>query len=328
MIRIFTTKSFSQWWGSFSFSKIGFLITDYFSPIITNLTNSPDEFFYAGYFIVLMLIPSIIAIFLIIMACLKNKQNLYLLILSCSVVLVLIIASLSDRLVLLTKYSIEIYPILIYLACFGLQSVKNSVLKISIILIYSIISVGYIIFFPQSAPKMHRAEGHKIPMEMLYRSDIKHGDYIILLYYPKQRFEKYFDFSKYNVISMDKGNFFEYIAPSNSYSDIYKNGKELYRKNFSEEKNLYLNKTLDNRLSLQTNQSVILVILDSVSFYSPEEMGEIVQNETMYNKTPFLFLVFSYLKKETFEYLIQKYEITQIERKGKWTVVKFTKLNI
>lgn len=326
IIKIFTTKSFSQWWGHFSISKIGFLFTDWFSPVITNLTNAPDKFLYLPKLAPFMLIPTIIAIFCIINGT-KSKYNLGLFVLSLSVITINILAAVSGKLVFLTKYSIEIYPILIFLACFGLSCIKNKNMKITLATVYCAISIGFIILFPYSAPKMHRAEGHKIPMEMIKRSNIQKGDYIILHYYPQERFEKYFDFSDYNVIPMDKGNFYKFISKDNSYENTFKNGKSEYKNIFTENNNKTLSNVLNNEIALQKGMSVILIILDSVSFYSPSEIQYRVQNESLYNKTPFLFLVFSYLKKETFEYLVRDLAATQIERKGMWTLIKFTKLN-
>ena len=42
---------------------------------------------------------------------------------------------------------------------------------------------------------MRRAEGHKIMTDILNRMELKKDDMILLEYYPKNRFEKYFDFS-------------------------------------------------------------------------------------------------------------------------------------
>ena len=76
VLKIFTTQSFSQWWGSFSISRIGYLFTDYFSPVLTNLTNCPEFFRHDILFIICAIIPSLIAIVLIIKSLIKNKTNI------------------------------------------------------------------------------------------------------------------------------------------------------------------------------------------------------------------------------------------------------------
>ena len=39
----------SQWWGSFSYTNIMFLFSDFFSPILTNHINAPKFFYYEDY---------------------------------------------------------------------------------------------------------------------------------------------------------------------------------------------------------------------------------------------------------------------------------------
>ena len=68
-------------------------------------------------------------------------------------------------------------------------------------------------------------------------------------------------------------------------------------------------------------------MLNSVSFINPEELVKIAQNPELYQKQPLLFLVFSYLKDKTFIDLAKNLVLTRVERKGNWTIIKFTKLN-
>ncbi len=329
VFKIFTTQSFSQWWGHFSISKLVFLFTDYFSPVLTNLTNAPDNFLYAPKLAFFMLVPASIAAGCIIKSLIKNKLNTQLFAVFACTIAVLTIAAMSGKLVFLTKYSIEIYPILIFLACYGAASINNKVIKYALIIIYSLISLGYIIFHPYSAPKMRRPEGHKIMTDILSRMDLKSDDIILLEYYPQNRFQKYFDFSPYRVVEIQKGNFPEYLTSSNTYKDAYNDGKKLYKPIFSTNKNSYFESMLDNQIfdKLQNGQNVVMVVLNSVSFYSPASMDKIISNETLYNKEPLLFLVFSYVKNKTFEEMLKKLTIIKFESKGNWTVVKFTKLN-
>ena len=323
VLKILTSQTISQWWGHFSVSKIGFLFTDYFSPVITNLTNAPDNFFYLPKLLFYMLVPTLIAIFGVVKAMVRNKINIYLFLLSLAVTLVLIVASLMGKLVFITKYSIEIYPILIYLACFGLKEIKITCIRNMLLVFYCIISLGYILLHPYSAPKMRRAEGHKLVMDMLKRADLKPQDIIILQYYPKERFEKYFDFSNYKVISMNKSNSMNFIDAGFRYD------KKVYKDIFMSDNN-YFSGIMDNAVlnDLKIGQSVAMVILNSVSFLSPDDIFDIVNDDEKYEKEPIFFLVFSYLKKETFIYLTKHLPLMRVEQKGNWTVVKFTKINI
>lgn len=328
-VKIMTTQSFSQWWGHFSISKIGFLFTDYFSPLLTNLTNAPDNFFYAPKLAWLMLVPTLIALICIGKAVVKNKTNILLLSTVIASIIVLVLASLSGKLVFITKYSIEIYPILIYLACFGLSSINNKIFKNSLIIIYCLISLGYILFAPYSAPKMRRAEGQKIPTDIIKQLNLQKNDIIILQYYPANRFSKYFDFSDYKVIEMTKGNFTDYLSTGTTYSDAFKNGKDLYKPIFLSEQNPYFESMLKKNIlnNLKTGQNVVVVTLNSVAFYSPEQLRLIATDSHAYSKAPLLFLVFSYIRNQTASEIMKTLDITNVAQKGNWTILKFTKLN-
>lgn len=328
IIKVLTTKSFSQWWGHFSISKIGFLFTDYFSPVLTNLTNAPDNFFYSTKLAFCMIAPALIAIGFIIIALMKNKLNRELFSVAALTVLVLIAASLSGKLVFITKYSIEIYPILIYLVSFGVTEADNKVLKNFLIGFYCLLTLGYLTFNQYSAPKIRRAEGHKIVTDILNNMELKKDDIILLEYYPQNRFEKYFDFSNYRTVAIDKGNFPQYLS-NYTYEDTYKNGKELYKSMFLQNANEHFESMLKKNVTdnLKVGQSVVMVVLNSVSYHSPNSLNTVAGNESAYSKEPILFLVFSYIKNKTFYEMLKPLSIRRVEQKGNWTVIKFTKLN-
>ncbi len=328
---IFGTKSFSQWWGSFSISKIGFLITDYFSPVLTNLVNAPDNFFYVRSvsFVFFTVVPALTALFLIVKAIIKNRLNTALFFMSAGFVCVLILAALSGRLVFITKYSIEIYPVLIFLAAYGADSFDKKFIGNILISIFCAINLTYLILSPVSAPKMPRPQGHKIVADLIRRAQPKDGDVIFLEYYPYYRFTKYFDFSKYGVISIDKGTFQMFLSPDTTYQDVLSDGKSLYKDLFSEKKNGYLEAQIYKHVlkNLKPGQNVIVISSDSVSLFSQETMIEISNDEYLYNKTPIMYMIFSYIKNHVFSTLSQSLSVTRFERAGDWSLVKFTKLN-
>ncbi len=328
-VKILTTQSFSQWWGHFSISKIGFLFTDYFSPILTNLTNAPDNLFYMPKFALYMFLPALIAILGICIAIIKDRLCLQLFTITLSTVTVMVIAAILGKLVFITKYSIEIYPILILLACYGITLINKKWLRNILVTIYCLLSLWYIIKAPNSAPKMRRIEGHKIVTDILEELELKKDDVILLEYYTQKRFDKYFDFSDYKVVSINKGNFPVFLSENHDYIDILKNGKELYKSMFYSSSNKYFENVLDKEIfnQLKPNQSVAVVTLNSVSGFSPAAISKITQSDDLYGKVPFLFLVFSYVKNESMYNMMKNLSITRIEQKGSWTVVKFTKLN-
>ena len=314
-IKVFTTHSFSQWWGVFSPAKLAYIVTDYFSPVLTNIVNSPDKF-YLNLFMLAALIP----IIFLITAIKQDKFNLALFGTAAGTMLVLTIAAMCGKLVLLTKYSIEIYPVLIYLIC-AAQIPKKKVWVIA----YCVMCFVYMALSPVAAFKIRRPEGHKIVADMLKRAELQDGDIILLEYYPSERFERYFDFSKYKVLTINKGNFNEFLTPNTTYNEAYKNGKEIYQNIFEGVENKYFSGIINSEL--KKGKNIAVVSLSSVSFYKPEEVAQITHDRTKYSRTPFLFLVFSYVKNQTYYELMKACILTRYEEKGNWGLAKFTKLN-
>lgn len=316
LFKILSTHAQSQWWGSFHFSKVGFLLTDYFSPILTNIVSAPDNFFYNFnlVFIIFAIVPSIIMITAILKALLtKNKELLGIFSVSIVFVLTLVISSLLGKIVFITKYSMEIYPTLLLLTAFGLEQIQKT-LRIFFIILLCFLNLLYIVISPTAAPRIRRSEGHKIVTDLIKNANLKNGDFILLNYYPKDRFEKYMDFSKYNVLSINKGTYPEYIGVSTKEEFPNVNKNYLYQK---------LNEEIVKKL--KPGQKVAIVFLNDVAIYSPENLHLLLRLKNEYNKAPFLFIVFSYLKNKEFQFGLNELRILRYEDKGSWSVVTFTK---
>lgn len=316
IFKILTTHSQSQWWGHFTMSRIGFLITDYFSPILTNIVSAPNNFFYNFnlWFITFAIFPSLIAIAGIVKALqTKDYKVLGLFYVSLAFIFTLILAAFSGKLVFITKYSIEIYPILILLVGSGLFEFKKN-WRYFLIFLFCFLNLFYILANQNSAPKLHRSEGHKIVANLIKNVNLNKGDFIVLNYYPQDRFEKYFDFSNYKVIPIDKGNFSKYLG-----TDSKDNFRKISNKYFE---NRFKKEILDK---LKPNQKIAVVILNDVAIYSPTQMQVLINDNKEYKKTPFLFLVFSYFKNEILKECLENLQILRIEQKGSWSVITFTK---
>ena len=123
----------SQWWGVFSYTNILFLFSDFFSPILTNNVNAPSVFFYSKniLYTVLMTVPTTIAVFGIIKG-IKYSKGLFLL--AAIAVVITSILALYGKIVFITKYNIEILPILILLLSLGLKGKFTQVLFFVVVL--------------------------------------------------------------------------------------------------------------------------------------------------------------------------------------------------
>lgn len=339
IFKILITHSNSQWWGGFTFSRFGFLITDYFSPVLTNIVSAPESFFssLSIQFIIFGLIPSGIALVGITKAIYpspqpspargegetrSDTQSLNVLKLFCSsififcvlgYVLILAIAAMLGKLVFVTKYSIEIYPILILLMTYGLLQLKKG-WRTSLIFVYCFLSLFYMFLSPIGAFKIRRSEGHKIVANLLKNSDLHKGDFILINYYPANRFNKYFDFDKFNVVSINKGTFPDYLGVSTK-DELRKIDNSYFDKEFKE-------KVLDR---MKTGQKLAVVILNDVSVYSPMQMSVLFDSDKEYDKAPFMFLIFSYTKNRIMNQGLTKMQILRMEQKGSWSVITFAK---
>lgn len=315
LYNISTSHPLSQWWSHFTVSKLAFLFTDYFSPILTNLVSAPDNFFYhfSILFIIFAILPSAIAIAGIIKAVRsQNNEILVLLYVSFAFIFVLFLMAISNKLLFITKYSIEVYPTLILTAAYGLLKFEKN-LKTILIFLFCFLNLFYIIASTKSAPKLHRSEGHKIVAEILKNAGLNKDDLIVLNYYPKNRFEKYFNFDKYRVIAITKGSFPEYLGV-NSVNGFSKIDNKYFENKFKSE---IFNK-------LRPNQKVAIVVLNDVAIYSPTQM-QLLLNNGNYTKIPLLFLAFSQLKNDFISEGLQKLQIQRIEEKGSWAVITFKK---
>ena len=125
---------------------------------------------------------------------------------------------------------------------------------------------------------------------------------------------------------MNKGYFSEFINPETSYAKVY-NDKNALRQTFLSPENKYFENKLLNTLNLHPGQSVLVLSLDSVSFFNDEVIRKISANESYYTQTPIFFMVFSYLKNQTYDTLVKECKTGLKAKKGEWSAAKFTKLN-
>ena len=309
LLKILMHNGMSQWWSKFSIAKIGFLFTDYFSPILTNIVSSPDKFFYnfSFSFLIFALVPATIAIIGLIKGLVQKTFTIYhLLFAVCAAyVLTMIVASISGKLVFSTKYSIEIYPTLILLAGYGLLEFKKTA-SIILITVFMSLNLYYLITSPISAPRLHRSEGHKIVADLIKNADLKTNDTIIINYYPQKKFEKYFNFKNYKVISINKNNYFEYLK---------KNDKKYFANKFKTE--------IAN--DIQKGQKITILVLNDVALYTPMQLELLYKNKEQYAKTSEFFVAFSEIKNNLLENSLINFKLLRIEQKGSWTSFTFIK---
>lgn len=228
----------SQWWGIFSYTNILFLVTDFFSPILTNNINAPAVFFYNKSLAAWMVLPSVIALAGILAGFRKGLFCVAL-----AFVVTISFLAYSGNLVFITKYLTEILPIFILFMALGFTRLK----KLGRALLGIFISIHLIAFFtPHYVTKIQRFEGHRIVGEILKHQN---PDNIIFTYYEPDRFYRYVNLDGKDVFYISKINRFEY---KDEPSKILK--------------------------KIPVGESVSVVFLDSVSFFDEKFVEANINN--------------------------------------------------
>ena len=306
---IFSMSGIAQWWGKFAIRNIGFLITDYFSPVLTNLVNAPNAFFYKYdlLFIMYMLIPSFAALIALFKGAQKHKGMF---LTAIGGIFVLSMAAILGKMVFITKYSIEIYPVLILLVSVGFNSFSKYNIGKFLFILWLLPNLLFI-QDENFATKLHRNEGHKIVADLLKQSEIKQGDTIVLTYYGPERFNKYIDMSKYNVLSVNKSNIKEYYNLA-------------YNKLYPERDNFFaLENNLNKKVVKNYKNNVYIVFLDSLEIFTTQQIIQILNSEKLIEKIPVNYILFSGLKNELIKSGFKKYKYRSFINKGAWTVLMF-----
>lgn len=269
----------SQWWGHFSYTNILFLFSDYLSPILTNNINAPTTFFYNKSLALWMVLPLIVAFYPI---CIGIKKAKGLSLVAVLTVLVMSALALSGKIVFITKYSIEILPILIFVLALGFESLK----KVGNILLALFVLIHLSAFFtPNYVIKIKRTEGNRIPAEII---KARNPENIIFTYYEPNRFSRYVDLKEKNIYYISKINRFEYQKQPE--------------------------RILEN---VKAGETVSVVFLDSVSFFDEDFVNKQKNN----SKIPEMFLTFSHIKNSLVAELNNDFTDFKVDKLGAWTVI-------
>lgn len=278
----------SQWWGSFSYTNILFLFSDFFSPILTNNINAPKIFYYSKnlLFIVLITIPTVIAFVGIILGFKKEKGLGFIAI---AILFVMSVLAITGKIVFITKYSIETLPIFMLLVSLGLGSIGNK--RVSALLLTSLISFHiFAIITPYYPAKIYRSEGHKLVGDVINKEI---PEVILYTYYDELRFKKYItDQIISKELSISKTNRFQFLdSPELILKDV------------------------------RSGEKLCIVFLDSVSFI-PENWIETAKNK----KIPEMFITFSEIRHKLIRELDINYKDYKLDKKGSWTVITAVKI--
>ena len=224
-----------------------------------------------------MTVPSILGLIGICASRLKGLLSVALL-----TITILSLISISGQLVFITKYSIEILPILILAAAIGFCRLqKAGIVLFSLFLLFHLTAV----FTPNYVTRTIRFEGNNIPATVI---NSRKPDVIIYTYYEPERFKRYQKF-------MPKRMY--YISKINRYE--YKDNPETILNN------------------VKAGETVSVIFLDSVSFFS-DELYKYNKNNP---RIPEMFLIFSNVKNRITQALNSNFSQIKTDTIGSWTVI-------
>lgn len=334
---------FSQWWAPFDFSRIFFSLTDIYSPVLCDTFHLYNKFTDAFYnnnivnlgFLVFALIPTVIGILCFINGALnpKRMQGYLLSVILCTILTVLL-ASMAGKIVFVTKYLIEIVPLIILMTADGFVSFKSKGFKIAIATIFIVLNLFYFVVSETSAVKLIRKEGQRLPVLALSDMGLKKNDKIIFLYYPNQWFYKYIDTNNpenepyIKAINITKHNYSDYFDGDYIVGkELFDKGKEKYRPLFLSFENKYLNDRLNRDCFRWINKGDKLFVVDltSVSFFPKNIVRQIAQNDHIYKSTPILYIAMSYAKEFTLNKARNELQYDGYYNTGAWRIYVFKK---
>lgn len=267
----------SQWWGHFSYTNILFLFSDFFSPILTNNVNAPTVFFYNKSIALWQTIPTLITLLAIIKGA---KKGLLLIVLG--TIGIMSSLAISGNLVFITKYSIEILPILILFASRGFAKFKHKgFLLLVIFILFHLCSY----FTPFYVTKLKRTEGHKIVGDIL---NYQNPQNIIFTYYEPDRFSRYTNLNNKKLYHISKSN-----------------------------RILYLSNPAQILSKIPIGETVAVVFLDSVSFFDEKYLQQNKDNPML----PEMFVTFSHIKNSIIQRMNNDFNDYKVARGGAWTII-------
>lgn len=338
LYHIATYGSLSQFWNKFSIAKIILTFTDYFSPVQLNIISSFSNLSFYLYrnnqvnysYILYSIIPSLMALAIIIYSLFKKNKTLNCLFLSSILFFIcLIIISLAGKMILLTKYSIEIYPTLILMLAYGFMEISRTKLRNVLIIAFLGIQLIYLCLYKDAAFRLQRADGHAIPVQLIKSSGLKNKDFIIVLYVDENKFNKYFNLDEhYNIHSINKFNFNIFLYKDPDYKDVIKNGKVKYKDVLKEIPNKNIVEYTNNNFieKMEIGDKIGIISLNNVIFLSNKSILDIVNDEKKYNDTPFIFPVFSDIKNSMLYSFKDKFILESELESGYWNLMVFQKI--
>jgi hypothetical protein len=257
--------------------------------------------------------------------------HMILLIPFCYLMLVSIL-SLAKTYIIVSRYTEICVPFVILGVSYGLLNFKNKVLSGIFVSFLIGISLIYILFSPNSAPRLERISGHKTLAEILNIFPLNAKDILIFQIGSLNGGKYFIKKSKIYTVNnefLQKNNINILLNPqeenltlkSGDYRQILKNyiGSETY---YPELEQYFIEKYYSN---LQKGRYFVIVYDQNLILYTRALLKELVKHEKLYNKQSLRFMLYSKISKDLGE-IAQKYlKFVAAKQKGSWIVLVLQK---
>lgn len=301
------------------------LIQNWFSPILVGLYNNPANYCLLLFknitveSVIFIFLPIIISLFIIFKNNFKELKN----ILTLSTILIFIaielVESYLNRFTILSRYTLFVLPFIIVLIANGVNNFKNKKIANSLLAVLIIINLFYLLFYNESAPKMTRISGQKIPALILKKHNIGKND-IIIFPIRENLSDKYYqnNAQKFKMIQI-----FAQIYPKiNPEENSYKYYKKIFLDNNSNKFDLYFNNEINEKL--KTNSKLAIIVQKDFMPYNQTSFNYILKNNTIYENQPLLFMKLYKITDELIKNC-SKLKIEKVYNIENWLIIIYKK---
>jgi len=277
-------------------SSLFIIVQNWFSPVLEGLYNNPIN--YIMTFLIVIDIHKIVFIFIPVAIGLGGlvyalkKDNFSWAIVGGALFFLLaeIIAFQTTNFKILSRYTAICFPNILILSAYGLSIIKPVKLKISLLSIFLIINLSYLIFDSNSAFKLPR-NGFKPLANLLMLSGIKDNDFVLL--WNRQEILNKYIYKKLNTLSLLKN--FAYtsekiLGHENELNKLSLDQRKAKLKWYFASTNtpqntIYIMKAIYDYA--KPGQKFIVTTTKDFDLYTQESFTDLVKNTEKYKKTSF-----------------------------------------
>ena len=307
-------------------------LQDYFTPLLAGVQNNVLKYQYVWLkglfnpvFWIFVFFPIIFILSQIIKICIKSKEARILLSVPVSYLLIHILLSNFSEYKVLVRYTLMILPFLLLLAALGIDSIKNNILRKTLLVLFVVVSfLG--INSNYGAVNIPRPDGYRLPGLALQQYKVNPEANFILPIRP-DLLDKYFTITgeKLSLYTLNSEEAQKTYLTQDEISGI-KNDKQnpykYYRRYLLSDKISpdFVEYIMDN--FVEDGHQIVVMTDKSISMYTDEQIKTIV-NSKNYQGYPLQFLRLSKLNNDLLKVLHKEGKLQKKIMVNNWEIFVF-----